>query len=129
MNLSPRKQLFVDTASEMFGNGATISKPQIRDAASKAGVPFPSWFKTCKVAYNQFKLPSEQEAMTTVTNVANDETVNTTVNLVATNMERQNLIPSKFVGFVGLKRDIWARYYDVCHFAHICNYFCVQYQV
>jgi len=100
MNLSPRKQLFVDTASEMFGNGATISKPQIRDAASKAGVPFPSWFKTCKVAYNQFKLPSEQEAMTTMTNVANDETVNTTVNLVATNMERQNLIPSKFVGFV-----------------------------
>ena len=100
MNLSPRKQLFVDTASEMFGNGATISKPQIRDAASKAGVPFPSWFKTCEVAYNQFKLPSEQEAMTTATNVANDETVNTTVNLVATNMERQNLIPSKFVGFV-----------------------------
>ena len=46
MNLSPRKQLFVDTASEMFGNGAIISKPQIREAASKAGVPFPSWFKT-----------------------------------------------------------------------------------
>ena len=26
MNLSPRKKLFVDTASEMFGGGATISK-------------------------------------------------------------------------------------------------------
>ena len=97
MNLSPRKQLFVDTASEMFGNGAILSKPMIRDAAEKANVPFPSWFKTCKIAYNQFQLPSEQE---TTVGVAVAETVNTTVNLVATNMEKQNLIPSKFVGFV-----------------------------
>ena len=36
MNLSPRKQLFVDTASEMFGNGAILSKPQIREAATEA---------------------------------------------------------------------------------------------
>ena len=26
MNLTPRKKLFVDTASEMFGEGATITK-------------------------------------------------------------------------------------------------------
>ena len=97
MNLSPRKQLFVDTASEMYGNGAILSKPMIRDAAQKANVPFPSWFKTCKIAYNQFQLPSEQE---TTVDIAVAETVNTTVNLVATNMEKQNLIPSKFVGFV-----------------------------
>ena len=97
MNLSPRKQLFVDTASEMFGNGAVLSKPQIREAAAKAKVPFPSWFKTYKIAYNQFQLPTEQA---TIVETAVTETVNTTVNLVATNMEKQNLIPSKFVGFV-----------------------------
>ena len=97
MNLSPRKQLFVDTASEMFGNGAVLSKPQIREVASKAKIPFPSWFKKYKVAYNQFQLPSEQS---TIVETAVSETVNTTVNLVATNMEKQNLIPSKFVGFV-----------------------------
>jgi len=97
MNLSPRKQLFVDTASKMFGNGAILSKPQIREAATKASIPFPTWFKTYKVAYNQFQLPSEQS---TIVETAVSETVNTTVNLVATNMEKQNLIPSKFVGFV-----------------------------
>ena len=38
MNLSPRKQLFVDTASKMFGNGAVLSKPQIREAAAEAKI-------------------------------------------------------------------------------------------
>ena len=38
MNLSPRKQLFVDTASEMFGVGSTISKKQIIEASKKADV-------------------------------------------------------------------------------------------
>ncbi len=99
MNLSPRKQLFVDTASEMFGNGAILSKPMVREAASKANVPYPSWFKSCKVGYNQFKLPSENVATSSVTDTA-EENTNTTVNLVATNMEKQNLIPSHFVGFV-----------------------------
>ena len=97
MNLSPRKQLFVDTASEMFGNGAILSKTMVREAAGKANVPYPTWFKTYKIAYNQFQLPSEEPIP--ATNVV-EETVNTTMNLVATNMEKQNLIPSKFVGFV-----------------------------
>jgi len=97
MNLSPRKQLFVDTASEMFGNGAILSKTMVREAAGKANVPYPTWFKTYKIAYNQFKLPSEEPIPATV---VVEETVNTTMNLVATNMEKQNLIPSKFVGFV-----------------------------
>ena len=30
MYLSPRKKLFVDTASEMFGIGSTISKQNVR---------------------------------------------------------------------------------------------------
>jgi MoxR-like ATPase len=99
MNLSPRKQLFVNTASEMFGNGAILSKSMIRDASDKAGVPLAGWFMgSCKVAYNQFQLPAETTAP--VVEVAVTETANTTINLVATNMEKQNLVPSKFEGFV-----------------------------
>ena len=98
MNLSPRKQLFVDTASKMFGNGAVLSKPQIREAATEAKVPFPSWFKRFKIGYNQFQLPSE--VVTSIPETSVSESSNTVVNLVATNMEKQNLIPSKFVGFV-----------------------------
>lgn len=98
MNLTPRKQLFVDTAVEMFGVGAILNKPQIRTAADKANVPFPTWFKKCKVGYNQFQLPAENTAP--VAEVAVTETANTTINLVATNMEKQNLIPSNFEGFV-----------------------------
>ena len=98
MHLSPRKQLFVDTASNMFGAGSVITKSQLKEAAFSVDIPEPYWFqKTCKIGYNQFKLPSEEPiAATTVV----EETVNTTINLVATNMEKQNLIPSKFVGFV-----------------------------
>ena len=87
----------MDTASSMFGNGAILSKTMVREAASKADIPYPTWFKTCKIAYNQFKLPSEESIPVTA---VVEETVNNTMNLVATNMEKQNLIPSKFVGFV-----------------------------
>ena len=59
MNLSPRKKLFVDTATEMFGAGAVINKQQVISARDKAGIPYPFWLgKYCKVGYNQFKLPS-----------------------------------------------------------------------
>ena len=98
MYLSPRKQLFVDVASEMFGNGVVINKNQIRSAATKAGVPFPTWMTKTKVGYNQFQLPSEKPIVVSETNVS--ESSNTVVNLVATNTEKQNLIPSKFEGFV-----------------------------
>jgi len=102
MNLSPRKQLFVDTASEMFGVGSTISKKQIIEASKKAGVPVAGWFrKSCKVGYNQFKLPtsSEETVPTTITTTA-IESPSAVVNLVATNMEKQNLVPALFEGFV-----------------------------
>ena len=99
MNLTPRKKLFVDTAAEMFGDGAVISKQDVREAAEKAGIPVPTWFQDqCKVGYNQFKLPGEgaPAAATTVTAVEE----NAVVNLVATNMEKQNLVPALFEGFV-----------------------------
>ena len=102
MNLSPRKQLFVDTASEMFGIGSTISKQQIIEASQKADVPVAGWFrKKCKVGYNQFKLPtsSEETVPTTITTTPL-ESSSAVVNLVATNMEKQNLVPALFEGFV-----------------------------
>ena len=60
IKLTPRKQLFVDTASEMFGQGATLTKSMAKEAAAKAGVPFPTWFrKAYSVGYNAYKLPVE----------------------------------------------------------------------
>ena len=45
MKLTPRKKLFVDTASEMFGEWAILTKAMTKEAAAKANVPFPSWFR------------------------------------------------------------------------------------
>ena len=101
MYLTPRKKLFVDTAAEMFGDGAVLTKAETKTAAKKAGVPFPTWFrKSYSVGYNAYKLPSENASppAASTTTVASDEV--TTVNLVATNMEKENLIPSLFEGFV-----------------------------
>jgi len=102
MNLSPRKQLFVDVATELFGSGSTLSKKQIIEASKIADVPVAGWFrKQYKVGYNQFKLPTsgEETAPTTIVSTPS-ETSSAVVNLVATNMERQNLVPSIFEGFV-----------------------------
>jgi hypothetical protein len=99
MYLSPRKKLFVDTAAEMFGEGAIITKAQKAEAAEKAGVPFPTWFgKDYTVGYNAYKLPSEGGSV--VAPAAVTEDASAVVNLVATNMNDQNLVPSKFEGFV-----------------------------
>ena len=99
MYLSPRKKLFVDTAAEMFGDGAVITKAQKAEAAEKAGVPFPTWFrKQCSVGYNAYKLPTEGGP--TVAPAVVSEDASAVVNLVATNMNDQNLIPASFEGFV-----------------------------
>ena len=59
VKLTPRKKLFVETAAEMYGNGAVVSKHQIREAAKKAGVPSPTWFKkeAFRVGHGEYKLP------------------------------------------------------------------------
>jgi len=99
MYLSPRKKLFVDTASEMFGEGAIITKAQKAEAAEKAGVPFPTWFgKNFTVGYNAYKLPTEGGP--TVAPAVVTEDASAVVNLVATNMNEQNLVPALFEGFV-----------------------------
>jgi len=102
MYLSPRKKLFVDTAAEMFGDGAVITKSQKAEAAAKAGVPFPTWFKGegFAIGYNAYKLPSEGGNVAAPVTAAPAGAEATMVNLVATNMEKQNLVPAKFEGFV-----------------------------
>ena len=101
MNLSPRKKLFVDTAAEMFGEGATITKSMTVEAANKAGVPFPTWFrKSYSVGYNAYKLPTEGGTTAAPITAAPAGAEAAVVNLVATNMEKQNLIPAPFEGFV-----------------------------
>jgi len=102
MYLSPRKKLFVDTAAEMFGDGAVITKQNVRESAEKAGVPFPTWFMkpNFKHHYGHYKLPSEggsADVSTPITEPAGDAT---TVNLIATSSFKQDLVPAKFEGFV-----------------------------
>ena len=100
MYLSPRKKLFVDTASDMFGNGSTISKSESIEVSKKLGIPKPTWFwKACKGGYNQFILPSENAPAPVVSTPEASDAVST-VNLVATNMEKQDLVPDLFEGFV-----------------------------
>ena len=102
MNLTPRKKLFVDTATEMFGDGSVISKQNAREAAEKAGVPFPTWFMKpeFKAHYGSYKLPSEGGSVAVPATAAVENTEPAFVNLVASNMEKQNLIPAPFEGFV-----------------------------
>ena len=57
MKFSPQKQKFIDSATDMFGDGVVLDKQGVRDASAKAGVPLAGWFmKSYKVGYNQFKL-------------------------------------------------------------------------
>ena len=102
VKLTPRKKLFVEAAAEMFGNGSTITKDNARVAAEKAGVPYPTWFKKCSVGYNQFKLPELDVPAFIADAVASAEApaADTVMNLVASNMEKQNLVPAPFEGFV-----------------------------
>ena len=59
-----------------------------------------------KIGYNQFKLLNET-APTVIENTPT-QVETATVNLVATNMEKQNLVPSAFEGFVP-----WGHFKDI----------------
>ena len=102
MNLTPKKQLFVDTAAEMFGDGAVITNAQVKESAAKAKIGFPGWFrKDYSIGPNAYKLPSENAApVAPVVAAAPVSEEASVVNLIATNMEKQNLVPAKFEGFV-----------------------------
>ena len=113
IKLTPRKKLFVEAAAEMFGNGSIVTKDDIRIAAAKAGVPYPTWMKKTKVGYNKHKLPEldipafmdtpATKGYVPGMQVANPPAVNEpemVMNLIASNMDKQNLIPAPFEGFV-----------------------------
>ena len=102
MYLSPRKKLFVDTAAEMFGDGAVLTKQNVRESAEKAGVPFPTWFMkpNFKHHYGHYKLPSEDGSSDVSTPITEPAVDATTVNLIATSSFKQDLVPAKFEGFV-----------------------------
>ena len=106
MKITPRKKLFVDAAAEMFGDGSVLTKSQTKEAALKAGVPYPTWFrKNYSVGYNAYKLPNEGGSAVAPVTAAVENTEPAFVNLVATNMEKQNLVPALFEGFVA-----WGHY-------------------
>ena len=103
---SPQKQKFIDQATEQFGAGTIISNQQVIEASAAAGIPKAGWFKKqFKVGYNKFKLPGES-APTTILNSPSENTA--TMSLIATNMEKQNLVPSVFEGFVP-----WGHFKDI----------------
>ena len=98
---------FIVEATNEFGGGATVTEDQVRSVVKKVGR---SGFglgqiKQSKLFQNgKFVLPTDvptapKEVVVPQTVVA-EPTVQTTVNLVATNMETQNLVPQKFEGFV-----------------------------
>ena len=109
MTFSPQKQKFIDSATDLFGAGSILTNKQVEDASYSASIPKAGWFKKqFKVGYNKFKLPNGESAPTTILNTTTENTESTTVSLIATNMERQNLVPSTFDGFVP-----WGHFKDI----------------
>ena len=105
---------FILEAHNEFGGGATITEDQVRSVVKKVGR---SGFglghiKQSKIFQDGiFTIPNgpfdfDTRVTTDKTvpipqqNVVSEPEVQTTVNLVATNMEKQNLVPSPFDGFV-----------------------------
>ena len=105
MSLTVKKQEFVDAAVAVYGIGAVLNRKQILEIAEKNGLGNPRWFRKneYKVGYNQYQLPNGEEKNEVVNDVqVNASTItqdNMSVNLVMSS-DIENLIPSKFEGFV-----------------------------
>jgi MoxR-like ATPase len=103
--LTPKKQEFVNAMSKEYGEGAVVSRFEINEFASKNGFNNPSWLKKpqYKCGHGKYQLPTEQSEVAQVVSrpiqpVQTPE--QTSINLIANAFEVQNLIPSKFEGFV-----------------------------
>ena len=103
--LTPKKQEFVDAMSKEYGEGAVVSRFEINEFATKNGFQNPSWLKKpqYKCGHGKYQLPTEESEVTQVVSkpiqpVQTPE--QTSVNLIANAFEVQNLVPSKFEGFV-----------------------------
>ena len=103
--LTPKKQEFVNAMSKEYGEGAVVSRFEINEFASKNGFNNPSWLKKpqYKCGHGKYQLPTEESEVTQVVSkpiqpVQTPE--QTSINLIANAFEVQNLVPSKFEGFV-----------------------------
>ena len=105
MNMTPARQKFVDAASEMFGVGATLTNKSIKAVLNRnPELKHPSWLSEYRTGHGEYTLPTEEN----VTSSSTTSSVFTpaspepsaVMNLIATNMEKQNLIPTSFEGFV-----------------------------
>ena len=105
---------FIIEAANEFGGGSTITEEQVKSIVKKVGR---SGFglghiKQSKMYENgKFTLPSDVPSVPkeiTPQPTVVQEQPQSVVSLVATNMEKQNLVPSKFEGFVP-----WGHFKDI----------------
>ena len=98
---------FIVEATNEFGGGATVTEDQVRSVVKKVGrsgfglgqIKQSKLFQNCKFVL-PIDVPTVSKEVVVPQTVVAEPTVQTTVNLVATNMETQNLVPQKFEGFV-----------------------------
>ena len=105
---------FIIEAANEFGGGSTITEEQVKSIVKKVGR---SGFGVGHIKQSKmyedgkFTLPSDVPSVPkeiTPQPTVVQEQPQTVVNLVATNMEKQNLVPSKFEGFVP-----WGHFKDI----------------
>ena len=109
MSLNTNQKKFVSLATQKFGEGAILTRKQLKDFASENNMSS-SWLRkdVYRVDRGQYQLPVLTDGVVVETPIISTpapqvETPveNTAVNLVmGTNMESQNLVPSAFDGFV-----------------------------
>ena len=68
MNLSPAKQKFVDLASAKYGEGAVMTRDEVKAFVKENDLGWVSWFVRApyRVGTGKFKLPVAGETITPV---------------------------------------------------------------
>lgn len=126
--LTPQRKLFIETAIKMFGDGAIISRVQVDEARKASNLSWPYWFiktenRVSSGMYKLFSLEGKLKANTSMpipvptpfpvplppipapSPAPIGITEETVINLFAINSDKENLVPSKFEGFVN-----WGHY-------------------
>jgi len=69
MSLSPAKKNFVDLASAKYGEGAILTRDEVKTFVKESGIGWVSWFVRApyRVGKGEFKLPVDGEMMAPVT--------------------------------------------------------------
>ena len=102
MSLSPAKKRFVDLASAEYGEGAVLSKSDVKNVREKNNLGWPSWFvrSPYRIGKGEFKLPVEGETVTPVKPLkmkvpAVKKVEEVEESIVADHNPTENLVPSK----------------------------------